>query len=580
MGRGRVERRRNVALLTLLSLSSSLVTAQSSCISLQNSSACPAFKTASISRDDLKKEFPFLEYVKDTSSFDDALSNYVKTTFVHDKYQNLFGCGEIDLTNTTTWYARFTTTVMCNALVQKSINACSLSKDQSRSICADGCAEFAQSEAYLTSDRELCANPKANLDSLIRADFTTCSEPLTALAGRTCINPSDNEKENCGFGTSTIGLCAYCSDTSVNSTDTCCYNSNTEQRCQGIKLPVISTTMSFDTPTGTASPSSTADPSGSGQGGSSLSGGAIAGIVVGAIAGLALLGVVLFFCIRRMKRSKGSQSGSIFNQPSPARKGPPSMTHVAQEAPQGYEVLPGGRIARMSALEGHSGDSSSQHHSKSMSATGGSMAAGYAGGRRKDSQTQSSSEFGDDSEPRMSVLRPPPSTTRRNGSLSSNSIFGTSVPQSPTSAGAASPLGVGSQQSEQLPYFKDYYSQDDIHPGDSVAVLWAYQPRATDEFALERGDMLKVVGIWDDGWATGVMIGERAEEWEARREAQRDSGVSHASGRRDSSAATSGEIKAFPLVCVCLPAHWRKTIEGDGSTETGSTSHNPYAALA
>uniref|UniRef100_A0A8H7NPH7 Mid2 domain-containing protein n=1 Tax=Bionectria ochroleuca TaxID=29856 RepID=A0A8H7NPH7_BIOOC len=322
MGRGRIERRRNVALLTLLSLSSSLVAAQSSCISLQNSSACPAFKTASISRDDLKKEFPFLEYVKDTSSFDDALSNYVKTTFVHDKYQNLFGCGEIDLTNTTTWYARFTTTVMCNALVQKSINACSLSKDQSRSICADGCAEFAQSEAYLTSDRELCANPKDNLDSLIRADFTTCSEPLTALAGRTCINPSDNEKENCGFGTSTIGLCAYCSDTSVNSTDTCCYNSNAEQRCQGIKLPVISTTMSFDTPTGTASPSSTADPSGSGQGGSSLSGGAIAGIVVGAIAGLALLGVVLFFCIRRMKRSKGSQSGSIFNQPSPARKGP------------------------------------------------------------------------------------------------------------------------------------------------------------------------------------------------------------------------------------------------------------------
>jgi hypothetical protein len=138
----------------------------------------------------------------------------------------------------------------------------------------------------------------------------------------------------------------------------------------------------------------------------------------------------------------------------------------------------------------------------------------------------------------------------------------------------SSPPGVNSQQSEQLPFFKDYYSQDDIHPGDRVAVLWAYQPRANDEFALERGDMLKVVGIWDDGWATGTMLDERADEWEARRQAQRDSGVSNTSGRgRDVSPPGSGEIKAFPLVCVCLPDHWRKTIEGDGSTETGSSAH-------
>lgn len=115
-------------------------------------------------------------------------------------------------------------------------------------------------------------------------------------------------------------------------------------------------------------------------------------------------------------------------------------------------------------------------------------------------------------------------------------------------------------QSEQLPYFKDYYSQDDIHPGDKVSTLWAYQPRANDEFALERGDMLKVVGIWDDGWATGVMIKERADEWDAQREGK-------ASG---SSTVVSGEIKAFPLVCVCMPDYWRSTIEGDKSSEMDS----------
>jgi len=38
-----------------------------------------------------------------------------------------------------------------------------------------------------------------------------------------------------------------------------------------------------------------------------------------------------------------------------------------------------------------------------------------------------------------------------------------------------------------------------MHPGDKVAVLWAYAPRAPDEFELDRGDMIKIVGIWDDG---------------------------------------------------------------------------------
>lgn len=127
----------------------------------------------------------------------------------------------------------------------------------------------------------------------------------------------------------------------------------------------------------------------------------------------------------------------------------------------------------------------------------------------------------------------------------------------------SSPDGVASGQSEQLQFFKDYYSQDDIHPNDTVATLWAYQPRAGDEFELERGDMLKVVGIWDDGWATGVRLTESAEQWEARKNEQRDSGVSN--GSRRSQVELDSEIKAFPLVCVCLPQHWRKTIEGDSS---------------
>ena len=93
--------------------------------------------------------------------------------------------------------------------------------------------------------------------------------------------------------------------------------------------------------------------------------------------------------------------------------------------------------------------------------------------------------------------------------------------------------------------FKDYYSSDEIHTGDLVSTLWAYQPRATDEFELERGDMIKIIGIWDDGWATGVRVNQKADEWEMRHNTQRDSVVSSDA----SSPSTGQEVKAFP---VCL----------------------------
>lgn len=306
-----------------------------------------------------------------------------------------------------------------------------------------------------------------------------------------------------------------------------------------------------------------------------LSGGAIAGIVIGSIVGFALIAGAVIFLLLCLRRRRGSQNGSIFNQPSPARKGTDNdMSYnsaASTTTPAGYEVLPGGRIARMSALEGHSGDSPPRSELPSSATTG--AATGFAAGRRRRHANSSSSEYGDSPlSNQRGILRPPPA--RRQGSLSSSSALGAEDPQSPTSGSGgelSSPQGLTSQQSEQLTFFKDYYSQDEIRPGDKVATLWAYQPRAGDEFALERGDMLKVVGIWDDGWATGVLTDESAEEWEEKRDAHRDSGVSHTPGTRDDSPSRSTEIKAFPLVCVCLPEHWRKTIEGDGSTETGST---------
>lgn len=145
--------------------------------------------------------------------------------------------------------------------------------------------------------------------------------------------------------------------------------------------------------------------------------------------------------------------------------------------------------------------------------------------------------------------------SKRGGSLPSDG-------SSPNTQDYSSPEGAISGDSEAMSHFKDYYSQDDIRSGDAVATLWAYQPRAQDEWELERGDMIKVIGIWDDGWATGIKLNERADDWLARNE-NRDSGVSNGSRALAGMEEPETEIKAFPLVCVCLPQHWRKIVEGD-----------------
>ena len=210
------------------------------------------------------------------------------------------------------------------------------------------------------------------------------------------------------------------------------------------------------------------------------------------------------------------------------------MTSVSRDPGQ---VVPGGRVARMSALEVPSSDDPQQ---------GGPAIAGER--HRRYGDTSDSDLYGDSPASRGKAA--PLTTGKRNGSLSSNSVFGGGLEDTSPNSGSggqySSPEGVASGQSEQLTTFKDYYSQDEIHPNDKVATLWAYQPRAGDEFELERGDMLKVVGIWDDGWATGVRINERADDYDGKHKA-RDSGVSNGTGR-DQSPPPTGEIKAFPVI--------------------------------
>ena len=469
------------------------------------------------------------------------------------------------MANTTNLYARYTTSVICNAIVQNSIKPCALSSADSAPLCAESCvsghtiyiqaiayasqAQQATNEEEIAVNSQLCASPRSGYLDQIRADFTNCALPSNSLSG-TCITGEQNEPNDCGFSTNLQGLCSYCATSSPNATDTCCEESNVNSRCPGVTLPTFtsmpplfpsltSTSTSSSTPT---APASSGVASSSSHHSSGLSKGAIAGIVIGSVIGAALLaGLLLLCCIVFRRRRRGSQT-TVFNQPTPQQKNGSAMVYAPQPAsqalPQDYRPQPGGRVARMSALEGSTNDPPLYAHP--------ALVGIGEGSNRRLGDTSDAEAYGEAPDSRRG--NGPPTTGRRNGSLSSQSVLGPrDDPSSPNTEGQlSSPEGATSGQSEQLPFFKDYYSEDNIQPNDKVSTLWAYSPRAADEFELERGDMLRVVGIWDDGWATGVRISERAEDYDGKHPGQRDSGVSNGSGRGDS-PPPSGELKAFPV---------------------------------
>lgn len=220
----------------------------------------------------------------------------------------------------------------------------------------------------------------------------------------------------------------------------------------------------------------------------------------------------------------------------------------------GMVMIPGGRVARMSALR------------EMPSLTSRRSRRTFFGGSSTKYTTEPSESEAPSASPGWMSRQIPPVTGKRLGSLTSSSFLAASSDTSPRSGTKLSSPEVSSQ-SEQMSSFQDYYSQDNIHPGDRVAVLWAYQPRAGDEFSLDRGEILKIIGIWDDGWATGVRLSESAENDGFKHREQRDSGVSQGSHLMPSPAPT-GDIKAFPLVCVCLPQHWKKIIDGAGEADS------------
>lgn len=88
------------------------------------------------------KPSSFLTNVTDVDSFDTQLQAYIAGAFSEERYQTLIGCSAYNASNTTNYYARYTTSVLCNAIVQNSIDPCDLTGSATDPLCADTCVSL------------------------------------------------------------------------------------------------------------------------------------------------------------------------------------------------------------------------------------------------------------------------------------------------------------------------------------------------------------------------------------------------------------------------------------------------------
>lgn len=203
--------------------------------------------------------------------------------------------------------------------------------------------------------------------------------------------------------------------------------------------------------------------------------------------------------------------------PGTSRAASGSDAHLSDH----YEVLPGGRIARKSAMTGHVGGEGILN------------------------------EFPN---PLSSVTSPAEKT------LTAPQATKDMKAPEPT---LAAPIVLKGPTIPPTSSIKDYYSPAQITAGHTVTAVWSYAARTRDEFVLERGDVIHVTSLWGDGWGIGFIVKGASEPSSVGSELS-GSGQSKDEPATTNTGTAGKEVKAFPLVCVCDSEYWDRVIEAGG----------------
>ncbi|CAG8600132.1 2304_t:CDS:2 [Racocetra fulgida] len=175
------------------------------CLSLDQSTTCPAFANYSISSeiitasDETGQSFAWLSAASNVSQFDSLLRSYVNEQYISWRYNQSLGCSNTN----TSMYARYTYTMICAELVEFSLSRqCSnsitaITGQPVKSLCNSTCASHASSVLAIAYDPTVCPPPNnTGLQSLVNLIKWCGNESNVDSNNSTCISGDLNEP-NC-----------------------------------------------------------------------------------------------------------------------------------------------------------------------------------------------------------------------------------------------------------------------------------------------------------------------------------------------------------------------------------------------
>ncbi|ORZ18464.1 hypothetical protein BCR42DRAFT_489822 [Absidia repens] len=218
-------------LLVLVILVSSVVSQQQQqqpddtpdiCLSLRDSSACPAFHQFYVSTGVVDR-FPFLpSNITTVQQLDASLLRYVNST---SDYLLPLGCLSTNY-NPTTPYARYALTKMCARLIQDAEDSLPCNTEHNvvpPPLCQATCMDWVNSVTVITSQPRVCSDNSQRTAAL--ANYTTqCLswQGYNASTDDNCISGFANEPDNCGFRDDITRACQFCQNTTSAASSNCC----------------------------------------------------------------------------------------------------------------------------------------------------------------------------------------------------------------------------------------------------------------------------------------------------------------------------------------------------------------------
>lgn len=172
---------------------------QVDCLSLESSTACPAFQNYYIGLAGLATRYPYLANVTDISSFDSSLKAYA---FSSSDYLDALGCTGYS-NDSSTPYARYSLSRLCAGLVQDTASSlpCNYQNNIAPApLCQTTCNDWLASVTQITSDSSKCPN-SSQRDNGMANLATQCAnwQGYNGTASEGCIQGMANEPDNCGM---------------------------------------------------------------------------------------------------------------------------------------------------------------------------------------------------------------------------------------------------------------------------------------------------------------------------------------------------------------------------------------------